>query len=323
MKKSRVSLVAVSLLVLNISGAVQAQGTSSAPLRLLAPATAGGGWDNTARAIATTLKKEGLRNVAEVYNIPGKAGTLGLAEFVKLRGQANQLMLTGFVMVAGMPLNNSPYDLTTDVTPIARLTTDYEVLVVPAKSPYRDLEDLAERFRSNPGSIRFGGSSAGGSGHIAVSKLAQELKIPSTQVRYIPSAGGAQATKALLGGELDVVSAGYSELEDFIKSGQVRGLAISAPEAVDGINLPTFIEKGLDVDVSNWRGIVAPAGLSAAERNQLTLLFTKMVRTRTWQQQLSENKWNPYFASGDTFTRFIRSQRTYVGQLLKELNIKP
>ncbi|UQN09244.1 tripartite tricarboxylate transporter substrate binding protein [Deinococcus sp. QL22] len=321
MKDQKSSLRSILMLAFVVGSSVQAQ-TARPPVRILAPATAGGGWDNTAHAVAETLKKEGLRGVSEVYNVPGKAGTLGLAEFVKLRGQANQLMMTGFVMVAGIPLNNSPYDLTTDVTPIARLTTDYEVFVVPAKSPYRDVEDLMESFKANPRSIRFGGSSAGGSGHIAVSRLAQELKIPTSQIQYIPSAGGSQATKAMLGGELDVVSAGYSELEDFIKSGQVRGLAISAPEAVDGINLPTFVEKGLDVDVSNWRGIVAPAGISTAERNQLTLLMTKMVRTRTWQQQLTQNKWNPYFASGDTFGRFLRTQRSYVAQLLKDLNIK-
>ena len=317
----RTRLVLCSGLLL-LAAASPAQAQDLTTLRILAPATAGGGWDNTARAIADTLRKEGLRDKVEVYNVPGKAGTVGLAEFVKLRGQPNQLMMTGFVMVAGIPVNGVDYDLSADVTPIARLTTDYEVFVVPASSPYRTVEDLIARFRASPGSLRFGGSSAGGSGQIAVSKLAQELKIPTSQVRYIPSAGGAQATKAMLGGELDVVSAGYSEVDDLIRSGQVRGLAISAPEPVEGINLPTFVDKGLDVDVSNWRGIVAPTGLTEAARTQLILMFTRMSRTATWQGQLAQNKWSPYFASGDNFTRFVRSQRGYVNNLLKELNIK-
>lgn len=324
MKQHR--LVHSRSLVLLLSGALLGAGSSTlaqtnSGLRILAPASVGGGWDNTARAIADTLKREGIFNDVTVYNLPGKAGTLGLAEFVKLRGQSNQLMLTGFVMVAGIPLNQSPFDLNSDVTPIARLTTDYEVLIVPTKSRFRDVEDLIAAFKASLGSIRFGGSSAGGSAHIAIGKLARELNISMDQVRYVPSAGGSQATAAMLGGELDVVSAGYSEIEDALKSGQVRGLAILAPEAVDGINLPTLIEKGIDVDVSNWRGVVAPAGISAAQRARLTLMMTRMVRTRSWQQQLSQNKWNAYFATGDTFDRFVRSQKTVVTQLLRSLDI--
>lgn len=315
-KSTRFAMITASVL-LSTGALAQAQ----TELRILAPASAGGGWDGTAQAIAETLRTEGLARNVSVYNIPGKAGTLGLAEFVKLKGQPNNLMVTGFVMVAGIPLNKSPYDLSSDVTPIARLTTSYEVLIVPAKSAIRDAGGLISAFKSNPGSIRFGGSSEGGSGHVAVGKLAKELGIPMSQVKFIPSAGGAQAAKAMLGGELDVVSAGYSEVEDMIKSGQVRGLAILAPEAVAGINLPTMISKGYDVDVSNWRGIVATGKISAAQRSQLTVMMTRMVRTDTWKKKLEENKWNAYFASGTTFDRFVNAQKTDVAQLLQDLNI--
>lgn len=312
---SRLTLITTAALLFTASAQAQTE------LRILAPATAGSGWDNVAQAMAETLKAEKLASSVSVYNIPGKAGTLGLAEFVKLRGQPNNLMLTGFVMVAGIPINKSPYDLSSDVTPIARLLTSYEVLVVSAKSPYKNVDELIGAFKASPGSIRFGGSSEGGSGHVAVGTLAKELKIPMSQVKYVPSAGGAQAAKAMLNGEIDVVSAGYSEVEDLIKSGQARGLAILSPEAVPGINLPTLISKGYDVDVSNWRGVVAPGKISAAQRSQLTVMLTRMVRTDTWKKKLEENKWNAYFASGETFDRFVRVQKTTVAQLLQDLNI--
>lgn len=294
---------------------------ANAPYRILAPSSEGGGWDNTARAMAEVLKAEGLASNVSVYNVAGKAGTIGLDEFVKLRGKTNNLMVMGFVMVAGVPINNSPYDLNSDLTPIARLTTSYEVLIVSAKSPYRDVEELINTFKANPSAVRFGGSSIGGTGHVAVGKLARELKVPMAQVRFVPSAGAAQAAKAMLSGDLEVVSAGYSEVEDLIKSGQVRGLAVLAPEPVPGINLPTLVEKGYDIDVSNWRGVMAPAGISSAERARLTILMTRMVRTRSWQQQLDQNKWNPYFAAGETFDRFLRTQRGSVTQLLRDLSI--
>ena len=313
--------VALSLLVGLGTPSALAQSAPAGTLRILAPASTGGGWDNTAHAIANALKAEGMVQSSTVYNTPGKAGTVGLAEFTKLKGQKNNLMVMGFVMVAGIPINASPYDLNSDVTPIARLTTEYEVLIVPTKSPYKDAESLINAFKANPAAIRFGGSSLGGSGHIAIGKLAREVKVPMSQVRYVPSAGGAQATKAMLGGELDVVSAGYSEVEDYLKSGQVRGLAVLAPEPVAGINLPTLVEQGYDVDVSNWRGVVAPAGIDAAERARLTLLMTRLVRSRSWQQQLDQNRWNAYFASGETFDRFLRGQKTLVTQLLREVNI--
>ncbi|OLV19886.1 Bug family tripartite tricarboxylate transporter substrate binding protein [Deinococcus marmoris] len=311
----RFTLIATATLLFTASAQAQSE------LKILAPASAGGGWDGTAQAIAETLRAEKLAPNVSVYNIPGKAGTLGLAEFVKLKGQPNNLMVTGFVMVAGIPINKSPYDLNSDVTPIARLTTSYEVLIVSAKSPYKTVEEMISAFKSNPSAIRFGGSSEGGSGHVAVGKLAKELKIPMSQVKFIPSAGGAQAAKAMLGGELDVVSAGYSEIEDMIRSGQVRGLAILAPEAVVGVNLPTLIAKGYNVDVSNWRGVVATGKISAAQRSDLTVMMTRMVRTDTWKKKLAENKWDAYFASGTTFDRFVRVQRTDVAQLLQDLNI--
>ncbi|CAM3863455.1 tripartite tricarboxylate transporter substrate-binding protein [Deinococcus saxicola] len=312
----RLTLIATAALLL-VTASAQAQ----SELKILAPASVGGGWDGTAQAIAETLRTEKLAPSVSVYNIPGKAGTLGLAEFVKLKGQPNNLMVTGFVMVAGIPINKSPYDLNSDVTPIARLTTSYEVLLVSAKSPYKTVDELIGAFRSNPSSIRFGGSSEGGSGHVAVGKLAKELKIPMSQVKFIPSAGGAQAAKAMIGGELDVVSAGYSEIEDLIRSGQVRGLAILAPEPVAGVNLPTLIAKGYNVDVSNWRGVVATGRISAVQRSELTVMMTRMVRTDTWKKKLAENKWDAYFASGTTFDRFVRVQRTDVAQLLQDLNI--
>lgn len=293
----------------------------AAPLRILAPATEGGGWDNTARAIATTLKLENLAPEITVYNIPGKGGTIGLEEFVKLRGKSSELMVMGFVMMAGISVNKSPYSLNTDVTPIARLTTDYEVFAVPKKSSITDIESFVKAFKASPTTLKLGGSSVGGSGHIAFAEMARVLKIPANQVRYIPSAGGEQATKAMLAGDLDIVSAGYSELEPFIKAGTVKGIAILAPQTVTGINLPSLSKQGYDVDVSNWRGIVAPAGISQAEKARLTLMITKMARSRTWQQQLSKNKWNSFLMSGNAFDSFLEAQRGIVSQQLSDLGL--
>ncbi len=217
----------------------------------------------------------------QVENVPGAAGTIGLARFIQSeRGNPDALLVTGLVMVSGVITNHSPVSLA-DATPIARLTGEYEIIVVPAASPYRSLSDLVAAFRNDPGSISWGGGSAGGTDDLLVRLLAEQIGLPASSVNYIAFSGGGAALAAVLGGQVSAAVSGYAEFAGQIAAGQLRILAVSAPSRVAGIDAPTLRESGIALDLANWRAIVAPPGLSDVEEAALARRMTPWPRARS------------------------------------------
>lgn len=302
----------------------QRAATATAPdLTIVAPAAPGGGWDQTARVMQQVLRASGLAKSVQVVNAPGAAGTIGLARFVSAdAGNGSALLVTGLVMVSGIATNNSPVTLA-DVTPIARLSGEYEVIVVPKGSPFQTLGDLVTAFKANPRAVSWGGGSAGGTDEILVRLLADAAGIPRTGVNYIAYSGGGQALAAVLGAH---VSAGVSGLGEFaaqLESGDLRALAISAPERIapatsgfDAATVPTIREQGLDVVLMNWRGVVAPPGISRAERREMESLVTAMSKSREWQEALTRNGWTDLTLVGDEFGKFITDETRRVVPLV-------
>ena len=180
--------IAVVILLLLIPTLGTAQ-----PLVITAPAAPGGGWDQTARAMQRVLAAIEPGVSVQVDNVPGAAGTIGLARFIQSeRGNPGAMLVTGLVMVSGVILNGSPVSLV-DTTPIARLTGEYEVIAVPSSSPYRTLGELVDAFRRDPGSVSWGGGSAGGTDDLLVRLLAEQIGLPASSVNYIAFAGGGAA----------------------------------------------------------------------------------------------------------------------------------
>jgi putative tricarboxylic transport membrane protein len=266
-----VRIAAGILLLLLVPALVTAQ-----PLVITAPAAPGGGWDQTARAIQRVLAETEPGASVQVDNVPGAAGTIGLARFIQSeRGNPGALLVTGLVMVSGVIINGSPVSLA-DTTPIARLTGEYEVIVVPAASPFRSLADLVDAFRKNPGSVSWGGGSAGGTDDLLVRLLAEQIGLPASSVNYIAFAGGGAALAGVLGGQLSAAVSGYAEFAGQIGAGQLRVLAVSSASRVGSIDAPTLRESGIALDLANWRAIVAPPGLSDAEQEALTARVTRV-----------------------------------------------
>lgn len=316
-----------NLLCLMLTSGSVASAAASAPVQMdsisiMAPATPGGGWDSLARTLADTLKATGLVNKVEVYNVPGKAGTVGLEEFVKKHAGPNQLMITGYSMIGGIIVNQAPYNLSVSVTPLARLVSSDEVLIVPAASKYANLDDFLKAFKANPKSIRLGGGSVGGNSHIAFAQLAQELGLSSSSIQYVPSAGGGQATKAMLNGELDAVTAGYDDdLIALLKAGKVRVLAAMSDTAIAGLDAPTLMSKGINVDGSTWRGVVATGNLKVGERLALVRLIDSLVRTPEWKAALAQNRWRSSYMNSARFTTFLSNEQINQKRILLDLGL--
>src|ERR687894_2769503 len=203
----RGALAAAAVLGLATSAMAQAE------LKIMAPAGPGGGWDQTARSMQQALTQSGTVKNVQVTNVPGAGGTIGLAQFVNgAKGDGGQLMVNGYVMVGAILTNKSPVSLD-QTTPIARLTAEYEAIVVPADSPIKNAKDLAAAVKADPAKVTWAGGSAGGVDHIAAALFAKEVGADPTKINYIPFSGGGEALAAILGGKVTAGISGYGEFE--------------------------------------------------------------------------------------------------------------
>jgi putative tricarboxylic transport membrane protein len=288
-------------------------------LDIMAPADPGGGWDSTARAMQTVLDPM-IDGAVEVSNVPGAGGTIGLAEFAGRAGSGTDLMVMGSVMVGAIITNNSPVTLE-EITPIASLTTEYLAVVVPADSDYESFEDLVADFQEDPRSISWGGGSAGGSDHQLVALIAQAAEVEAGDINYVAHAGGGEALASLLSNAVTVGVSGISEFRDQVDAGELRYLAVSSPEPVEGVDAPTITESGLDVVLSNWRGVVAPGELSEEDRSSLLSTIDKMVQSEEWAAELERNGWESFYQSGDAFVEFLEEQTAQTEVVLSEIGL--
>ncbi|RAV18357.1 tripartite tricarboxylate transporter substrate binding protein [Mycolicibacterium sp. GF69] len=295
-----------------------------AKLTLVAPAAAGGGWDLVARESQQALRANDIVNNVQVVNVPGAAGTIGLSQLSRLGGDPTTMMVTGTVMLGGIVRNDSSVALS-DMTPIARLAEDFEVIAVPADSPYRTLGELIEAWRADPAAMPIGGGSAGGIDHMVAAQLAREAGIDPEQIRYAAYAGGGELTINLLStapGTPNVGISGYNDFRDMIAEGRLRTLMVVAPERLDGLDAPTAAEAGYPaVDLVNWRGLVAPAGLTDSEQQELIEIVSEMVETEHWRNVIERNGWKPTFLAGAAFGSFIKQEEQRVATILQELGL--
>ncbi|MGE3276616.1 MAG: tripartite tricarboxylate transporter substrate-binding protein [Vicinamibacterales bacterium] len=293
---------------------------ASGPLTIVAPAAPGGGWDQTARVLQQAFAATEPGALVQVENVPGAAGTIGLARFVSAeRGNPDALLVTGLVMVSGTVTNRSPITLAA-TTPIARLIGEYEVIVVPAASPYRTFDELLAAFREAPGSIAWGGGSAGGTDDLLVRLIAEQAGIAPAAANYIAFAGGGAAIAAVLGGQVTAGVSGWGEFAGQIEAGTLRPLAVSAAARLPGLDVPTLREFGLSLDLANWRGVVAPPGLSDAEREQLIARVTAVVGSETWQAAVARNGWTNLYLPGAPFVQFLAAEQSRVEAVLRRLD---
>lgn len=301
--------------------AVLAVPAAAADYTIIAPANPGGGWDQTARTMQDVLQKEGISNSVQVQNVPGAGGTIGLAQFAEQhKGDPNALIIGGYVMVGAVLTNNSPVSLA-DVTPIARLTGEYEAIVVPAASPHQTMADLVAALKADPGAVSWAGGSAGGTDHIAVGLIAQAAGVDPTKINYIAYSGGGEALAAILGNQ---VTAGVSSLGEFqsqIEAGTMRLLAVSAPERIEGVDAPTLKEAGLDVDLQNWRMVAAAPGITDEQKAAITADIEKMAKSAGWQEQLATKGWSDTWLAGAEFEAQLAADTAATEQVLKSIGL--
>jgi putative tricarboxylic transport membrane protein len=287
-------------------------------VKMMIPANPGGGWDTTGRELGKAMTASGAVKNVQYDNKGGAAGAIGIAQFVNsAKGDPNALMMGGMVMVGGLIQNKSAVTID-QVTPVARLTSEYEVIVVPANGP-KTLKELVDKFKANPGSVSWGGGSAGGTDHILAGLIAKAVGVEPGKVNYVPFKGGGEAVSAIIGGHVTAGVSGLSEFAQHIKSGKMRALAVSSPTAFEGI--PSLKEQGVNVELANWRGVFGAPGISKAQRDELVKAVEKAVKSKEWKETLKKQDWADYYLPGDAYGQYVADENKRLAGILGELSL--
>ena len=298
--RSMAALAAAGVLPLSARAA-------GANLKMMIPANPGGGWDGTGRALGKALQEAGAGSVS-YDNKGGAAGAIGLAQFVNAsKGDPNALMMMGAVMVGGIITGKPPVSLS-QATPLARLTSEYNVFVLPAESPLKSMKEVIEQLKKDPGSVKWGGGSRGSTEHIAAAMIAREVGADPSKINYVAFRGGGEAVAAVLGGNVTVGGSGYTEFGEYIATKKMRPIAVTSPTRLKGVDAPTLKELGLNVEIGNWRGVYGAPGISAEQRKALTELVVKATKTKAWAQAVEANGWTPALLAGPEFDAFVDNE---------------
>ena len=299
--KSLAALAAVGSLPLSARAAVA--------MKMMLPANPGGGWDTTGRALGKALQDAGVASSVTYENKGGAAGAIGLAQFINgSKGDPHALMVMGAVMVGGIITGKPPVNLG-QATPIARLTSEYNVFVLPANSPFKTMAEVVAQLKKDPGSVKWGGGSRGATEHIAAAMIAREVGVDPAKINYVAFRGGGEATAAILGGNVTIGGSGYSEFAEYINAGKMRAIGVTSPKRLKDLpNVPTLKEQGINVEIGNWRGVYGAPGINAEQRKALIAMVDKAVKSKAWAEALEKNGWTPAWLAGEEFGNFVDSE---------------
>jgi putative tricarboxylic transport membrane protein len=290
-------------------------------LRMMIPNSPGGGYDQTGRAATKILEDDDLTGRFAITNVLGASGTVAMQRLINEKGSDDLVMTMGLGVVGAVYTNKSDA-VVSKATPIARLVEEQEGILVPKDSPLKTVDDLVKAWKKDPKGLTVGGGSApGGPDHLFPMQLAKEIGVDPRDVNFITYDGGGPLTTALLGSKIDVGMSGLGEFEGQIKDGSLRVLGVSGAERLDTVDAPTLKESGVDMVFTNWRGVLAPPGISATQKAYLIDLFTKMHNTKEWREAMKRNGWSDNFATGDEFGTFLEEQDQRVASTLEELGL--
>jgi putative tricarboxylic transport membrane protein len=289
-------------------------------LRVMVPASPGGGWDTTARTLQRVIQSSGVARNVQVFNVEGAGGTIGLGQLAREDDDA-LLMMMGLVMVGAVDTNDSPARLT-DVTPIARLIGETELIVASAEAPFDSIEGFVEAWAADPENTPIAGGSAGGTDQILAGLLAQAAGIDPALINYIPYSGGGESLSALLGGQVLAGISGTADYGPQVQSGDLVGLAVSTAERSDQVpDVPTLVESGFDVEVDNWRGLMARPGMSESAREDLIQLVVDTHDSDEWQEELDNRGWQDLLLTGDDYRDFLAEEEIRVREILTQIGL--
>jgi putative tricarboxylic transport membrane protein len=287
----------------------------------MVPNSPGGGYDLTARTAVKIMEDTDITGRIEVFNVIGAGGTVAMARLMNEKGNDDLMMMMGLGVVGAVYTNGSSARAS-DATALAKMVEEQEGILVPGDSPFRTIGDLVAAWKADPAKVTIGGgSSPGGPDHLFPMETARAVGVDPRKVNYITYDGGGDLLTALLGKKIAAGTTGLGEFVDQIEAGQVRVLAVSGAKRVEGIDAPTLTEAGIDLTFTNWRGILAPPGISGEAKDAMVRALTELHGTPQWRDALVKNGWSDAFSTGADFEQFLRDQDDRVSTTLNELGL--
>jgi len=314
---------AIAMLIGATAGAALASDWKpTQPVEFIAPANPGGGWDTLVRTAARVLQQEKLadQNFAPI-NIPGGGGAVAWAQLAAQKGNPHKLFATSPPIIL-VPLSGASRFNHQNFTPIARLITDYSILLVRADSPYQSANDLFAAIKERPGLSVGGGSAPGSMDHISMAGAAAASGLDASRLNYIAFSGGGEAMTNLLGGHVEAVITGAGEAGAQLQGTQLRAIAVSGPERISALpNVPTYLEQGIDFTFDIWRGVMGPPDMPEAAVRYYEDLFARMLETDSWAQARDQLGWIDAYQNSAEFGEFLDSQLEQFSEVLGDLGL--
>ena len=312
----RQALVALAATVITVGSALALDN-----VKFMIGANPGGGYDQTGRGLGKAMVEAGAAKSVQFENKGGAGGTIGLAQFVNsAKGDGNSMIVVGAVMVGAIVQNKPPMTLA-QATPIARLFYEYNVFVVPAASPIKSMKDVVDMLKRDPGSVKWGGGSRGSVDHISVAQIAKSVGVDPTKINYIPFQGGGEASAAILGGHVTVGTSGWNEMAQFVKSGKMRAIAVTAGTRLSEIAVPTLKEQGINVEIGNWRGVYGAPGITDVQKKALIDAVVAATKQKSWNDALAANDWFTALLTGDEFSKFVDADHKRIEESMRAVGL--
>ena len=314
------------------SGAIAAavfalSGVAASAQECIAPANPGGGWDFTCRQVGKSLQDLGLIDqTMQVVNLAGGGGGVAFAEVVNKRGEDNELIVAASAATATRLAQGAyPGNTMDQVRWLAAIGADYGVIAVAADSPVNTLPELLDQIKSDPTSVSVaGGSAVGGWDHLKVLIAANAYGIEDVRsVKYIAFDGGGEAVTQLLAGSVQAFTGDISEAKGFVDSGDIKVIAVLAPERLPGefADFPTAKEQGIDAIGANWRGFYAPGGMSDEAYGDWVGKIGDLYASDEWKTVMAANGLAPLDLQGADFQNFVAESVGQIQTISKEIGI--
>jgi putative tricarboxylic transport membrane protein len=293
----------------------------------IAPANPGGGWDFTCRQVGKTLQDLKLvPGSMQVVNMAGGGGGVAYNEVVNKRNEENNLIVAASSATATRLAQGAyPGNDMSQVRWLGSIGADYGIIAVAKDSPIQTLPELFDKIKADPSSIAIsGGSAVGGWDHLKALIAAQAAGVADVRkVKYVAFDGGGEAVTQLLAGSVQAFSGDASEAKGFVDSGDIKVLAVLAPDRLEGdlAAFPTAKEQGIDVVGANWRGFYAPGGMSDDAYNWWVEQISTVYASDEWKQVMANNGLAPLNLQGAEFEAFVADSISKIQTLSKEIGI--
>ncbi|MFC6084344.1 tripartite tricarboxylate transporter substrate-binding protein [Sphaerisporangium aureirubrum] len=286
-------------------------------ISLIVPGPPGSVADRVARSLRGLAEREALVRGVEVVNRPERSA---LAEFAAARGPG-RLMLAELETV-GTVRPGRQATAFAGITPLARLCGEWELVAVPSASAIGSFAAFADTMRRDPAAVAVAGRAEGGVDHVMFGMLAQSLGVDPRLPHYVACRTGEEAAGASAGGLAAVVLGSHSGLRARVRAGDLRVLAVSAPDRLPGLDAPTLFECDAHLYCADWRALLGPGDLPGDDRDALVAMCRAVTETASWRELCHRNGWAPLYLDGDDFGQWLRVEAARLSKAFGDLGLR-